>query len=55
MEHIRSIKAMESHGVAGAIIGKALYEGKISVAQALKRLMESDVIVKCWRRELFPV
>ncbi|MDI9467386.1 MAG: 1-(5-phosphoribosyl)-5-[(5-phosphoribosylamino)methylideneamino]imidazole-4-carboxamide isomerase [Bacillota bacterium] len=36
VEHIRSIKAMESHGVAGAIIGKALYEGKISVAQALE-------------------
>ena len=36
VEHIRSIEAMESHGVAGAIIGKALYEGKISVAQALE-------------------
>jgi phosphoribosylformimino-5-aminoimidazole carboxamide ribotide isomerase len=36
VEHIRSIKAMESDGVAGAIIGKAFYEGRISVAQALE-------------------
>lgn len=36
VEHIRSIKTMESDGVAGAIIGKAFYEGRISVAQALE-------------------
>ena len=35
-EHIRSLKAMEADGVAGAIIGKALYEGNITVAQALE-------------------
>ena len=36
VEHIRSLKAMEADGVAGAIIGKALYEGNITVAQALE-------------------
>ncbi len=35
-EHIRSLKAMETDGVAGAIIGKALYEGNINLAQALE-------------------
>ncbi|HQA07353.1 MAG TPA: 1-(5-phosphoribosyl)-5-[(5-phosphoribosylamino)methylideneamino]imidazole-4-carboxamide isomerase [Syntrophomonadaceae bacterium] len=35
VEHISSLKAMEADGVVGAIIGKALYEGRITLAQAL--------------------
>lgn len=36
LEDIRAIKLMEPLGVKGAIIGKALYEGKIILEQALK-------------------
>lgn len=35
VENIRDLKAMESSGVFGAIIGKALYEGKITIPEAL--------------------
>lgn len=34
-EHIHSLQTMEADGVVGAIIGKALYDGKITLAQAL--------------------
>lgn len=34
-ENIKALKAMESIGVVGAIIGKALYEGKISLGEAI--------------------
>ncbi len=36
LENIRDLKAMERLGVGGAIIGKALYEGKISLPHALE-------------------
>lgn len=35
VDNIIKLKAMESCGVTGAIIGKALYDGKISLAEAL--------------------
>ncbi|QGT98819.1 Phosphoribosylformimino-5-aminoimidazole carboxamide ribotide isomerase [Candidatus Syntrophocurvum alkaliphilum] len=35
-ENIKDLKHIESLGVSGAIIGKALYDGKISLADALK-------------------
>ncbi|MEA1962402.1 MAG: 1-(5-phosphoribosyl)-5-[(5-phosphoribosylamino)methylideneamino]imidazole-4-carboxamide isomerase [Bacillota bacterium] len=34
-ENIKALKAIESLGVCGAIIGKALYEGKITIQDAL--------------------
>lgn len=36
LEHIEALRDMEADGVVGAIIGKALYEGRITVAQALE-------------------
>lgn len=35
VDNIVKLKAMESSGVTGAIIGKAIYDGKISLAEAL--------------------
>jgi phosphoribosylformimino-5-aminoimidazole carboxamide ribotide isomerase len=35
LENIRALKSMEDLGVCGAIIGKALYDGKLSLADAL--------------------
>lgn len=35
-DNIRQLQAMEHMGVGGAIIGKALYEGRISLAEALR-------------------
>lgn len=35
LDNIKALKQMESLGVTGAIIGKALYDGKISLAEAL--------------------
>lgn len=35
-DNIRQLQAMEQMGVGGAIIGKALYEGRISLAEALR-------------------
>jgi len=35
VEHINALRDMEADGVVGAIIGKALYEGKLTMAQAL--------------------
>ena len=35
LENIEDLKSMESWGVTGAIIGKALYDGKIELAAAL--------------------
>lgn len=34
--HIRALQDMEADGVVGAIIGKALYDGKITLAEALQ-------------------
>ncbi len=39
-ENIRDLKALEPSGVVGAIIGKALYEGKISLSAALSAAEE---------------
>jgi len=36
VENIKDLKTMEKIGVGGAIIGKALYDGKLSLAEALK-------------------
>ncbi|PKM76519.1 MAG: 1-(5-phosphoribosyl)-5-[(5-phosphoribosylamino)methylideneamino]imidazole-4-carboxamide isomerase [Firmicutes bacterium HGW-Firmicutes-15] len=35
VDNIKALKKMESLGVSGAIIGKALYDGKISIEEAL--------------------
>ena len=37
-EDLRNLKAMEELGVCGAIIGKALYDGKITLTQALEEV-----------------
>lgn len=36
VENIKALKRLEHYGVSGAIVGKALYEGKISLPEALK-------------------
>ncbi|MGS0765349.1 1-(5-phosphoribosyl)-5-[(5-phosphoribosylamino)methylideneamino]imidazole-4-carboxamide isomerase [Syntrophomonas curvata] len=36
LQDIRSLKALEELGVSGAIIGKALYDGKITLADVLQ-------------------
>ena len=36
LSDLRRLKAMEGEGVAGAIIGRALYDGSIDLAEALK-------------------
>lgn len=40
LEDVRAIKALKPWGVEGAIIGKALYEGKISLQEALREAEE---------------
>lgn len=35
LDDLRELKALESHGLVGAIIGKALYEGKIDLEEAM--------------------
>jgi phosphoribosylformimino-5-aminoimidazole carboxamide ribotide isomerase len=35
LEDIQALKAMEPHGLAGAIIGKALYDGRLTLEAAL--------------------
>ncbi len=35
LEHIRALRALEPRGVTGAIIGKALYDGRLSLEAAL--------------------
>ncbi|MBI5905459.1 MAG: 1-(5-phosphoribosyl)-5-[(5-phosphoribosylamino)methylideneamino]imidazole-4-carboxamide isomerase [Deltaproteobacteria bacterium] len=36
LDDVRRLKSMEGEGVAGAIIGRALYDGSIDLAEALK-------------------
>lgn len=36
LEDITELKALESHGLVGVIVGKALYEGKIDLTEAIK-------------------
>ena len=36
IEHIKRLKAMEPLGVVGCIVGRALYEGKLNLKEALK-------------------
>jgi len=36
LEDLRTLKTLESQGVIGAIVGKALYEGTINLAEALR-------------------
>ncbi|MBI4708429.1 MAG: 1-(5-phosphoribosyl)-5-[(5-phosphoribosylamino)methylideneamino]imidazole-4-carboxamide isomerase [Candidatus Omnitrophica bacterium] len=36
LEDLRRLKALEKQGVSGVIVGKALYEGKFTLAEALK-------------------
>lgn len=36
LHDVRKLRAMEGEGVAGAIIGRALYDGSIDLAEALK-------------------
>ncbi|MCZ6701253.1 MAG: 1-(5-phosphoribosyl)-5-[(5-phosphoribosylamino)methylideneamino]imidazole-4-carboxamide isomerase [bacterium] len=40
VEDLRSLKALAADGVEGVIVGKALYEGTVSVAEALSALSE---------------
>jgi phosphoribosylformimino-5-aminoimidazole carboxamide ribotide isomerase len=41
LEDIKGLKAHESEGVAGAILGRALYDGRIDLARALE-IAEAD-------------
>lgn len=41
-ENIRALKALEDCGVAGAIMGKALYEGKITLPEAIEAAGEPE-------------
>ena len=36
LEDIKNLKAKESSGIVGAIIGKALYEGVLDLSEVLK-------------------
>jgi len=36
LDDLRRLKAMEGEGVTGAIIGRALYDGSIDLAEALR-------------------
>ena len=36
LEDIRKLRELEDEGVAGAVIGRALYEGGFTLAEALK-------------------
>ncbi|RJP21474.1 MAG: 1-(5-phosphoribosyl)-5-[(5-phosphoribosylamino)methylideneamino]imidazole-4-carboxamide isomerase [Deltaproteobacteria bacterium] len=36
LDDLRKLKSMEAEGVAGAIIGRALYDGSIDLAEAMK-------------------
>ncbi|MEW6720491.1 MAG: 1-(5-phosphoribosyl)-5-[(5-phosphoribosylamino)methylideneamino]imidazole-4-carboxamide isomerase [Thermodesulfobacteriota bacterium] len=36
LDDVRALRAMEGEGVSGAIIGRALYDGSIDLAEALK-------------------
>ena len=36
LEDIKNLKAKESSGIVGAIIGKALYEGILDLSEVLK-------------------
>ena len=38
VDDLARLKALDAHGVIGAIVGKALYEGAIDLAAAVKRL-----------------
>ncbi len=40
VDDLRSLKALAADGVEGVIVGKALYEGTVSVAEALSALSE---------------
>ena len=55
VENIKALKEMESLGVSGAIIGKALYEGKISLEEALSRcpirICRPKGGPQCWPKE----
>jgi phosphoribosylformimino-5-aminoimidazole carboxamide ribotide isomerase len=36
LEDLHKLKSLENDGLAGVIVGKALYEGKFTLPQALK-------------------
>ena len=36
LQDLRRLKALEKEGLAGVIVGKALYEGKFTLSEALK-------------------
>jgi phosphoribosylformimino-5-aminoimidazole carboxamide ribotide isomerase len=38
---LAKLREYSSEGVAGAIVGKAIYEGRFTVAEALKEVKES--------------
>lgn len=40
LDDLRALKAVESSGIAGVISGRAIYDGRIDVAQAIKLLAE---------------
>jgi len=40
VEHIRQLKTLEPLGVVGCIIGRAIYEGKVSLREVLAAIGE---------------
>ena len=38
LEDLSNLKEFEAQGVSGAIVGKAIYEGRFTVAEALKEV-----------------
>lgn len=42
LEDLRKLKAMHHLGVEGAIVGKAIYDGKVNLVEALKILETAD-------------
>lgn len=47
IQDLRDLKACEAAGIEGVIVGRALYDGRIDVAQALKELARFPVTPQC--------
>ncbi|MGQ9632183.1 MAG: 1-(5-phosphoribosyl)-5-[(5-phosphoribosylamino)methylideneamino]imidazole-4-carboxamide isomerase [bacterium] len=45
LDDIRKLKGMEPEGVVGAIVGKALYDGRVDLKEAIS-IAEGDVIIQ---------
>ena len=42
LQDLQRLKALESQGLVGAIVGKALYEGAINLREALKKVSDTS-------------